>query len=68
LECGLKDKRDYLMVALLIDCALRRNELAEFEIETSSSERDDEFQPTSRAGARRICDNPTRILAGGDAE
>jgi integrase len=32
--CGLKGKRDYVTVALLVDCALRRNELAELEIET----------------------------------
>ena len=32
--CGLKGKRDYVMVALLVDCAFRRNELAELEIET----------------------------------
>jgi hypothetical protein len=34
LGCGLKGKRDYVMLALLVGCALRRNELAEFEIET----------------------------------
>jgi hypothetical protein len=30
------------MMALLVDCALRRNELAELEIETSSSGREGE--------------------------
>ena len=30
----LKGKRDYLILALLVGCALRRNELAELEVET----------------------------------
>jgi len=34
LGCGMKGKRDYVTVALLVDCALRRQELAELEIET----------------------------------
>jgi hypothetical protein len=34
LGCGLKGKRDYVTVALLVDGALRRQELAELEIET----------------------------------
>ena len=30
----LKGKRDYVILALLVGCALRRNELAELEVET----------------------------------
>jgi integrase len=30
----LKGKRDYVILALLVGCALRRNELAELDIET----------------------------------
>ncbi len=30
----LKGKRDYMLLALLVGCALRRNELAELEVET----------------------------------
>jgi integrase len=31
---NLKGKRDYLILALLVGCALRRNELAELDVET----------------------------------
>jgi hypothetical protein len=34
LGCCLKAKRDHVMLALLVGCALCRNELAELEIET----------------------------------
>jgi hypothetical protein len=34
LGCGLKVNRDYVMLALLVGGALRRDELAEPEIET----------------------------------
>jgi integrase len=30
----LKGKRDYVILALLVGCALRRNELAQLEVET----------------------------------
>src|SRR6202167_6748929 len=30
----LKGKRDYVILAVLVGCALRRNELAELEVET----------------------------------
>jgi integrase len=30
----LKGKRDYVILALLVGCALRRNELAELDVET----------------------------------
>jgi hypothetical protein len=30
----LKGKRDYVVLALLVGCALRRNELAELDVET----------------------------------
>jgi hypothetical protein len=36
LGCGLKGKRDYVTVALLVDCALRRQELAELEMTTAA--------------------------------
>ena len=35
---SLKGKRDYVILALLVDCALRRNELAELDVETIASE------------------------------
>jgi site-specific recombinase XerD len=34
---SLKGKRDYVIVALLVDCTLRRNELAELDVETIAS-------------------------------
>jgi hypothetical protein len=34
LGVGLNGKRNYVMLARLLGCALRRNELAELEIET----------------------------------
>jgi hypothetical protein len=43
------------VLALLVGYALRRKELAELEIETIQR-------------GRRICDNPTRILTGGEDE
>jgi len=33
-RCTLKGKRDYVILALLVGCALRRNELAELDVET----------------------------------
>jgi integrase len=34
-DCStLKDKRDYVILALLVGCALRRNELAELDVKT----------------------------------
>jgi hypothetical protein len=66
LGCGLKGKRDYVMRALLVGCALRHNELAELEIETIQ-QREGRWVLTDLEGNdRRICDNPTRILAGGE--
>ena len=54
------------MLALLVGRALRRNELAEFELETIQ-QREGRWVLTDLEGkGRRICDNPTRILAGGD--
>ena len=53
------------MLALLVGRALRRNELAEFELETIQ-QREGRWVLTDLEGkGRRICDNPTRILAGG---
>ena len=34
LKATLKGKRDYVILALLVGCALRRNELAELDVET----------------------------------
>ena len=56
------------MLALLVGRALRRNELAEFELETIQ-QREGRWVLTDLEGkGRRICDNPTRILAGGGVE
>jgi integrase len=33
-DTTLKGKRDYAILALLVGCALRRNELAELDVET----------------------------------
>jgi hypothetical protein len=51
----------------LIDCALRRNELAlaELEIETIQQREGRWVLIDLEGKGRRICDNPTRILAGG---
>ena len=52
------------MLALLVGRALRRNELAEFELETIQ-QREGRWVLTDLEGkGRRICDNPTQILAG----
>jgi site-specific recombinase XerD len=45
----LKGKRDYVILALLVGCALRRNELA--ELETIQQRRAAGSRPTSRAKA-----------------
>ena len=34
---SLKGKRAYVILALLVDCTLRRNELAELDVETIAS-------------------------------
>jgi hypothetical protein len=55
------------MLALLVGRALRRNELAEFELETIQ-QREGRWVLTDLEGkGRRICDNPTRILAGSES-
>jgi integrase len=36
---ALKGKRDYVILALLVGCALRRNELAELDVETIQQRR-----------------------------
>jgi len=53
------------MLALLVGCALRRNELAELEIETIQAAGGKMGPDDLKGRGRRICDNPTRILAGG---
>jgi hypothetical protein len=56
------------MLALLVGCALRRNELAELEIETIR-QREGRWVLTDLEGkGQRICDYPTRILVGGDSQ
>jgi hypothetical protein len=53
------------MLALPVGRALRRNELAEFELKTIQ-QREGMWVLTGLEGkGRRICDNPRRILAGG---
>ena len=47
----LKGKRDYVILALLVGCALRRNELAELEVETIQQRERRWSWPTSRARA-----------------
>jgi integrase len=47
----LKGKFDYVILALLVGCALRRNELAELDVETIHNEREGGCWPTSRARA-----------------
>jgi site-specific recombinase XerD len=47
----LKGKRDYVILALLVGCALRRNELAELDVETVSRGKGGGCWPTLRAKA-----------------
>jgi site-specific recombinase XerC len=47
----LKGKRDYVILALLVGCALRRNELAELDVETIQQREGRWSWPTSRARA-----------------
>jgi integrase len=65
LGCGLKVNRDYVMLALLVGAALRRDELAELEIEAIQKREGKWVLNDLEDKGRRICDNPTRILAGG---
>jgi hypothetical protein len=54
LGCGLKGRRDYMMLALLVGCAaLRLNELAELEIETIQ-QRERRSVLTSRRGPAHL--------------
>jgi len=47
----LKGKRDYVILALLVGCALRRNELAELDVETIQQREGGGFWLTSREKA-----------------
>jgi integrase len=44
----IKGKRDYVILALLVGCALRRNELAELDVDTIQQEREGGYLLTSR--------------------
>jgi integrase len=60
----LKGKRDYVILALLVGCALRRNELAELDTSRPSScGRGAECWPTSRARAGASAPLPSPIWA-----
>jgi hypothetical protein len=56
----LKGKRDCVILAPLVGCALRRNELAELDVETTSNEREGESWPTSRERAVAYARSPSR--------
>jgi len=47
----LKGKRDYVILALLVGCALRRNELAELDVETIQQREVGGSWPTSKVKA-----------------
>ncbi len=55
----LKGKRDYVILALLVGCALRRNELAELDVETIQ-QRGGGSWPTSKARAGASARSPSR--------
>ena len=54
-----------MILALLVGCALRRNELAELEVATIQQREGRWVLADLEGKGRRICNNPTRILAGG---
>src|SRR5258705_11508786 len=55
----LKGKRDYVILALLVDCALRRNELAELDVATIQQREGAGCWPTSRARAGASAPSPS---------
>ena len=55
----LKGKRDYVILALLVDCALRRNELSELDASTISNARGGGCWPTSRVRAGASAPSPS---------
>jgi site-specific recombinase XerD len=57
----LKGKRDYVILALLVGCALRRNELAELDVETIQQGKAAGSWPTSRARAGGSAPSPSRF-------
>jgi site-specific recombinase XerD len=56
----LKGKRDYVILALLVGCALRRNELAELDVATIRSARGGGSWLTSRVKAGASVPSPFR--------
>jgi integrase len=56
----LKGKRDYVILALLVGCALRRKELAELDIETIQHREGGGSWPTSKARAGASAPSPSR--------
>jgi site-specific recombinase XerD len=56
----LKGKRDYVILSLLVGCALRRNELAELDVETIQQREGRWSWPTSRAKAGASAPSPSR--------
>jgi site-specific recombinase XerD len=55
----LKGKRDYVILALLVGCALRRNELAELDVATIQQREGAGCWPTSRARAGASAPSPS---------
>jgi integrase len=58
----LKGKRDYVILALLVGCALRRSELAELDVETIQQREGRWVWPTSKAKADASA--PSRSRSG----
>jgi integrase len=56
----LKGKRDYVILALLVGCALRRNELAELDVETIQQREGAGSWPTLRARAGASGQSPSQ--------
>src|SRR5258708_11569934 len=54
-----KGKRDYVILALLVGCALRRNELAELDVATIQQREGRWCWPTSRARAGASAPSPS---------
>jgi site-specific recombinase XerD len=56
----LKGKRDYVILALLVGCALRRNELAELDVETINKGRGAGSWPTLKGREGVSAPSPSR--------
>ena len=62
----LKGKRDYVILALLVGRALRRNELAELDVETIQQREGRWFWPISRVKAGAFGRSPSRSGSSGE--